>query len=248
MSTKVPTATQRTECKKECKCPCKAKCAAFRAEVLKRTIQHYADLKAKQQEIIKTKKECKKNGDLYAAAEEKLILVIRISGVNHIPPKYRKILKLLRLRQINNAVFVRANASSLKMLRLVEPYITYGYPSLNTVKHLIYKRGALKINGQRIPITSNCMIKRALGKLDVICVEDIINQIYSVGKNFKEVNNKLCPFKLNSPHGGLSKYNKKVHFILGGAFGNREKLINKLSHSKPIKFILAYRHHKNISY
>ena len=229
MSAKVPTATQRTEeCKKECKCDCKAKCAAFRAEVLKRTVNHYKAFRAAKQEIANTKRQCKINGDLYSAAEEKLFLVVRIKGVNHIPAKYRKILKLLRLRQINNAVFVRANASTIKLLRLVDPYVTYGYPSHKTVRDLIYKRGALKINGQRIPITSNCMIKKALGDKDVVCVEDIINEIYTVGKNFKEVNNKLCPFKLNTARGGLAKKNKKTHFILGGAFGNREKLINKL--------------------
>ena len=27
------------------------------------------------------------------------------------------------------------------MLKLVQPYVTYGYPSLKTVRELIYKRG-----------------------------------------------------------------------------------------------------------
>ena len=42
-------------------------------------------------------------------------------------PKTRKILQLLRLRQIFNGVFVRLNKATINMLRLVEPYITYGY-------------------------------------------------------------------------------------------------------------------------
>ena len=48
-------------------------------------------------------------------------------SINEIAPKPRKILQLLRLLQINNGVFVRATRATQQMLRLVEPYITYGY-------------------------------------------------------------------------------------------------------------------------
>lgn len=44
-----------------------------------------------------------------------------------IAPKVRKILQLLRLRQIHNGVFMRINGATQQMLRKVEPYITYGY-------------------------------------------------------------------------------------------------------------------------
>merc|ERR1719154_49915 len=50
-------------------------------------------------------------------------------------------MQLLRLRQINNGVFVRINKCSLALLRMVEPYITFGYPNLKSVRDLIYKRG-----------------------------------------------------------------------------------------------------------
>lgn len=67
-------------------------------------------------------------------------------SVNKVAPKVKKVLKLLRLRQINNATFVRLNKATLNMLRIAQPYITYGYPSLKTVKHLIYKRGFVKVS------------------------------------------------------------------------------------------------------
>lgn len=47
-------------------------------------------------------------------------------SINEIAPKPRKILQLLRLLQINNGVFVKATRATQQMLRLVEPYITYG--------------------------------------------------------------------------------------------------------------------------
>ena len=47
-------------------------------------------------------------------------------SINEIAPKPRKILQLLRLLQINNGVFVKVTKATEQMLRLVEPYITYG--------------------------------------------------------------------------------------------------------------------------
>ena len=64
------------------------------------------------------------------------------------------------------------------------------------------------------------------GKHNVICIEDIIHEILTVGPNFKQVSNFLWPFKLNNPNGGWRK--KANHFADGGDFGNREQYINNL--------------------
>merc|ERR1712070_1299784 len=106
-------------------------------------------------------------------------------------PKTRKILQLMRLRQIHNGVFLRMNKATLHMLRLVEPYIAYGYPNVKSVRELIYKRGFGKVNKQRIPLTNNNIIEKALGDKDIICVEDLIHEIFTVGPNFKYANQFL---------------------------------------------------------
>jgi len=130
----------------------------------------------------------------------------------------------LRLRQIHNGVFIKVNHATMTMLRLVEPYITYGPPSLKTTSELIYKRGYGKVNKQRIPLTDNKIIAESLGKHGIICMEDLIHEIHTVGKHFKECNNFLWPFKLSSPNGGYKQKGK--HFTQGGDFGNREEQIN----------------------
>jgi len=48
------------------------------------------------------------------------------SRINGVSPRTRKILQLLRLRQINNGVFVKLNKASINMLKLVDPYIAWG--------------------------------------------------------------------------------------------------------------------------
>lgn len=57
--------------------------------------------------------------------QERLIYNVSPS-INEIAPKPRKILQLLRLLQINNGVFVKVTKATQQMLRLVEPYVTYG--------------------------------------------------------------------------------------------------------------------------
>ncbi len=84
-------------------------------------------------------------------------------------------------------------------------------PSLKTIRELIYKRGYGKVNHQRTRLTDNSIIETALGKFGLICVEDLIHEIYTQGPHFKEAANFLWPFKLNNPNGGWVK--KTDHFI-----------------------------------
>merc|ERR1740139_1967380 len=109
---------------------------------------------------------------------------------------------------------------------MVEPFVTYGYPSRSTVQRLVYKRGCGKINRSRIPLTDNSIVETGLGKFGISCMEDLIHEIWTVGPHFKEANNFLWPFKLSSPHKGFEK--KRHPFANGGVFGNRENLINEL--------------------
>merc|ERR1711935_338100 len=77
-----------------------------------------------------------------------------------------------------------------------------GEPNLKSIRELIYKRGHVKVKGNRTPITSNDIIEESLGKFNMICVEDLIHEIATVGPNFKYASNFLWPFKLNTPDGG----------------------------------------------
>ncbi|XP_060729295.1 60S ribosomal protein L7 [Tachysurus vachellii] len=175
---------------------------------------------------IRMNRMARKAGNFYVPAEPKLAFVIRIRGINGVSPKVRKVLQLLRLRQIFNGVFVKLNKASINMLRIAEPYIAWGYPNLKSVRELIYKRGFGKIRKQRIPLTDNSLIEKNLGTNGIICMEDLIHTIYTVGRNFKAANNFMWPFKLSSPRGGMNK--KTTHFVEGGDAGNREDQINRL--------------------
>ncbi|KAF8401481.1 hypothetical protein HHK36_012421 [Tetracentron sinense] len=204
----------------------KKKNAENRKLIFKRAEQYVKEYTDKEKELIRLKREAKLKGGFYVEPEAKLLFIIRIRGINAMDPKTRKILQLLRLRQIFNGVFLKVNKATVNMLHRVEPYVTFGYPNLKSVRELIYKRGHGKLNKQRIALTDNSVVEQALGKYGIICTEDLIHEILTVGPHFKEANNFLWPFKLSAPAGGLKK--KRNHYVEGGDAGNREDYINEL--------------------
>jgi len=179
-----------------------------------------------QKELVDLRRKARTENSYYVPAESKIALIVRIRGINHLPPQVRKILQLFRLRQIHNATFIRINRATLNMLKRIEPYVTFGYPTRKIVSDMIYKRGYGKIAKQRIPLTSNEIVEKGLGRFGITTVEDLIHEINSCGPHFKEANNFLWSFKLSSPKGGFN--NKRHPFQQGGDWGNREEEINAL--------------------
>ncbi|KAL9578325.1 MAG: hypothetical protein Q9212_005794 [Teloschistes hypoglaucus] len=198
-----------------------------RGVIFKRAESYVKEYRDAEREKIRLSRLSKQEGSYYVPAENKLVFVVRIKGISKMAPKPRKTLQLLRLLQINNGVFVRITKATTEMLKIVEPYIAYGYPNLKTVRELVYKRGYGKIDKQRIPLTDNQLIEDHLGKYGIVCMEDLIHEIYTVGANFKQASNFLWPFKLSNPNGGF-RPRKFKHFVEGGDLGNREEKINAL--------------------
>merc|ERR1719440_526951 len=130
--------------------------------IFKRAEQYIKEYRQKERDGIRLNRVAKKHGNYYVPDQPRLALVIRIRGINQVSPKVRKVLQLFRLRQINNAVFVKLNKATLQMLRMAEPMITWGYPNLKTVKELIYKRGR-RVQSRRTPLSDNAIIEDALG-------------------------------------------------------------------------------------
>jgi large subunit ribosomal protein L7e len=190
--------------------------------------KYAAEYAAAEKADIDNRRQAKADGGFYVVAQPKIALIIRIRGIIGVSPKAKKVMQLFRLRQIHNATFVKLNEATIRMLRLIEPYVTYGIPTRATIEKMIYKRGFGKINKQRVAIADNSVIEEALGKFGINCTADLIHEISTVGPHFKQANNFLWPFKLASPLGGFSKKSKLLHYLEGGESGNRAEEINKL--------------------
>jgi len=202
--------------------------AEQRTALKARTLKYDKEYAAHQRKLITLRRQAKADGNFFVEPEAKLLFVVRIVGILKLSPKPRKVFQLLRLRQLHSGVFLKVNKPILNMLKLVQPYVTYGYPSLKTVRELIYKRGFGKVNKQRIPLSDNEIITKNLGEHGIYGTEDLVHEIFTVGPNFKQASNFLWPFKLSAPKGGFRCKRHGFCEQRGGDWGNREDLINEL--------------------
>nr|XP_012628632.1 60S ribosomal protein L7-like 1 isoform X1 [Microcebus murinus] len=155
-----------------------------------------------------------------------LAFVVRIQRINGVSSLVQKTIARLRLKKIFSGVFVRVTPQSLKLLRMVEPYVTWGFPNLKSVRELILKRGQAKVKNKTIPLTDNTVIEEHLGKFGVICLEDLIHEIAFPGKHFQEISWFLRPFQLSVARHATKN---KVGFLKEmGSPGYRGERINQL--------------------
>lgn len=190
----------------------------------KRAEQYVKEYRTKERSLIRHNRIAKSTGGYYRPAEARVAIVMRIRGTQGLHPKPRKTLQLLRLRQIGNAVFLKLNKATLNMLKLVAPYVAWGYPTQKTISDLVYKRGFACVQHQRMPITDNKIIEDNLGSKDILCIEDLIHELVNCGENFRYANRFLWPFKLNTPKGGYRSVT--TGFNEGGDSGLRGDQIN----------------------
>ncbi|XP_034471994.1 60S ribosomal protein L7-4 [Drosophila innubila] len=164
-----------------------------------------------------------------AAAETnpRLLLVMRHAGKKIYDKTTSDIFKSLRMPLRHNTVFLENNKENQLLLRVIEPFVVYGHPSLSMIRELLFKKGFARIDGKKTAIQSNTMVEEQLGDKGIICLEDIIHEIYTVGPNFAAVNEFLCAFMLSSPRDGWKK-KVSVPFNRGGEYGERGNGINDL--------------------
>jgi len=205
----------------------------IRKEYEKRVVQYETDRKNAADKINKEREAAAKSGMVFKEAEDDILLVIRVKGTNKMAPKPKKIMALLNLRKINSAVFLKVNKSVMNMLKHVNPWVTFGKPTTETIRALLLKRGHGRIGRRghwdRVRITDNALISRELGNIGIHGFEDLIAAIES-GENYRDFKKFLAPFYLNSPtkgYGGTKKHMFSEY--RGGATGYRGEFINQLA-------------------
>jgi len=187
-------------------------------------VQNYRKLQRSEAKVTRLTSDGRK---VKVDTNSRTVLLVRVTGKPGIDmdDKTQKILNHFRLTKVNMARLVVLNDFNKKMIRAVEPFIAYGYPTLKTVKDLVYKRGVILIDGKVTPITNNELIEEHLGKYNIICLEDIVHELFNVGEHFKEINTFLCPFKLTPPK--IIEGTRKVTVSETPKTGNMKEDINQ---------------------
>ncbi|KRX02391.1 Ribosomal protein L30, ferredoxin-like fold domain [Pseudocohnilembus persalinus] len=160
--------------------------------------------------------------------DDKIVLVVRIRGVKDISTQQKKILSAMSLPGPMCATFLKLTKQNINRIKKVENYITYGTPSRKLISELIYKRCFGRIDGKRVPITSNKIVEEHLGDKGIICLQDLIVELSGEGDNFDTVRNFLYSFKLNTPKEQFDQSKATLPFNKGGEWGDREQKINDL--------------------
>eukprot|EP00536_Pseudo-nitzschia_multiseries_P004694 jgi/Psemu1/253837/estExt_Genewise1Plus.C_790084 len=135
------------------------------------------------------------------------VFVIRIrEDAGHPPRCVRNILTQLRLKEPNTGVFVRYTDITKRHLHLVEPWIVYGKPSDGLVGDLMERKSFGTVRGEKVPLSDNTIIENALGnEHGMICMEDLVHELTTVGKSFEAVANFLRPFPLSATRSRFEK-------------------------------------------
>lgn len=153
------------------------------------------------EEEIKNRKEKKKS-------EDKLIAIIRISGMVKVRKDMEETLSRLRLRRKYSCVIINCNDKNLMgMLDKAKFYTAYGEIDDNLLSKLIKERGE-SIDGRKKELT--------------VDVDEVIRGLHS-GKKLKDYKLKGF-FRLHPPRKGI---NSKLQHPKG-VLGNNKKDINKL--------------------
>ncbi|CAI4758336.1 CQI_4a_G0046460.mRNA.1.CDS.1 [Saccharomyces cerevisiae] len=145
-----------------------------------------------------------------------LLFIVRVRGplAVNIPNKAFKILSLLRLVETNTGVFVKLTKNVYPLLKVIAPYVVIGKPSLSSIRSLIQKRGRIIYKGENeaepheIVLNDNNIVEEQLGDHGIICVEDIIHEIATMGESFSVCKFFLQPFKLNREVSGFGSLNR----------------------------------------
>ena len=151
-----------------------------------------------------------------------LLFVIRLKGPAEakIPGEAARVLSVLRLQKINTGVFLKLTKTVYPLLKIVSPYIVVGQPSLSSIRSLIQKRGKImyrKPNDKsecEIALNDNNIVEEKLGDEGIICIEDIVHEISTMGPSFKTVSFFLRPFQLHREVSGFSALNKLRKLML----------------------------------
>lgn len=162
----------------------------------------------------------------------RLILVFRHRGKYIANKEVIHMLRRLGLPFKRRAVLLKLTEGVHAMLKMVEPWVIWGYPNIGTVRELIYKYGLFKSakgekGPKKIPIASNKQVEEKFGHLGIICVEDLLHELLTCGPNFDEVTKILHTFELRSPVDGWKTARRGKLRKLGGEAGFRGEEINE---------------------
>ena len=155
-----------------------------------------------------------------------MVFAIRIrEDAGKVPKEIYNILAQLRLKSPSTGVFLKYDPLTRRHLHLVEPWVVYGSPSEGIVKDLLERRSFGNVRGTKTPLSDNTILERELGnEHGILCMEDMVHELNTVGDAFDAVSKFLWPFPLSSIHSKFEK--EKLALKQGKDYGDKGQAID----------------------
>merc|ERR1719511_118367 len=136
-----------------------------RKVMFKRAEKYVKEYRVMERDQIRLARQAKKHGNFYVPPQPKLALVIRIRGINGIHPRPRKVLQLFRLRQINNATFVRLNKATIHMLRIASLTSPWATPTSRVCANLSTSVDSARLTAAVYPLQTTPLLRKSLASM-----------------------------------------------------------------------------------
>jgi large subunit ribosomal protein L30 len=150
----------------------------------------------------------------------KCLLAIRIRGGVNVPHRDEDNLRMLRMDRNNTATLLDDRPDYLGMLQRAKDYVTWGEPSVETVRFVLEKRG--RTVGDR-PLDLDGLEALGHGSFDTLA-----SAIHSGDAEFHKLDGVKPFFRLHPPSKGFKKSVKRPYRNMG-ELGYRGEAINELA-------------------
>lgn len=152
--------------------------------------------------------------------ERRCLLVVRIRGGVNTPYKIEDTLKMLRVERNNMATLIDNRPDYMGMLQNAKDWITWGEPTLETIRLLLEKRGKIS-GGGRIKTDT-------LTDLGYKSINELAEDLYTCLVDFNKLDGIKPFFRLHPPSRGFKRTVKRP-YQARGELGYRGEAINDLT-------------------
>ena len=152
--------------------------------------------------------------------EKNSILVIRIRGTLNVSKREEDTLRMLRVDRNNYATLIDNRADYKGMLQKAKDWITWGEPTLETVKEMLVKRG--KAPGDEK------LTEEYVKELGYEGFDDLAAKLVNCELSINKIEGIKPFFRLHPPKKGFKKSVKRP-YLSKGELGYRGEAINELA-------------------
>lgn len=152
--------------------------------------------------------------------DKKSLLVIRIRGTINVSQRERDTLRFLRVDRNNYASIIDDRPDYKGMLQKAKDWITWGEPTVETVKEMLEKRGRLPGDVR--------LTEEKVKELGYDSIEDLATKLVNCEVSISQVDGLKPFFRMHPPKKGFKKSVKRP-YRSKGELGYRGEAINELA-------------------